>query len=88
MESALTGLANAYPHPIHGGERVARACIAFARAAPHRTILERTVNGRPGLVAQQDGVTVTVWAFEIDGERIKHIWAMGNPDRLKPWATG
>jgi len=82
------GLASAYPHPIHGGERVARAYLAFASAAPVRTILERTVNGRPGLVAQLDGVTITVWAFEIDGERIKRIWAMRNPDKLHPWTTG
>lgn len=82
------GLASAYPHPIHGGERVARAYLAFASAAPARTILERTVNGRPGLVAQLDGVTVTVWAFEVDGERITHIWAMRNPDKLHPWTTG
>ena len=81
------GLASAYPHPIHGGERVARAYLAFASAAPVRTILERTVNGRPGLVAQLDGVTITVWAFEIEGERIKHIWAMRNPDKLHPWTT-
>ena len=81
------GLASAYPHPIHGGERVARAYLAFASAAPVRTILERTVNGLPGLVAQLDGVTITVWAFEIEGERIKRIWAMRNPDKLHPWRT-
>jgi RNA polymerase sigma-70 factor, ECF subfamily len=37
------------------------------------TILERTVNGQPGLVAQLDGVTVTVFAFDLAGDRIKHI---------------
>jgi RNA polymerase sigma-70 factor, ECF subfamily len=65
-----------------------RAYLAFASAAPVRTILERTVNGRPGLVAQLDGVTITVSAFEIEGERIKHIWAMRNPDKLHPWTMG
>jgi len=25
-------------------------------------------------VAQQDGVTVTVYAFEVAGDQIKHIW--------------
>ena len=49
--------------------------------------MERTVNGLPGLVAQLDGVTITVWAFEIEGERIKRIWAMRNPDKLHPWRT-
>ena len=52
------------------------------------TILERTVNGQPGLVAQQDGVTVTVMAFDLAGDRIKHIWAVRNPDKLWPWTTG
>ena len=51
------------------------------------TILERMVNGQPGLVAQLDGV-VTVFAFDIAGDRIKHIWAVLNPDKLRPWTTG
>jgi len=50
--------------------------------------LERTVNGQPGLVAQQDGVTVTVFAFEVAGDRIRHIWAVRNPEKLRPWARG
>ena len=52
------------------------------------TFLERTVNGTPGLVAQQDGVTVTVFAFDVAGMRIKHIWVVRNPEKLRPWATG
>jgi len=39
-------------------------------------------------VAQQDGVTVTVFAFDLTGDRIKHIWAVRNPDKLRPWTTG
>jgi len=81
------GLASAYPHPIHGGERVARAYLAFASAAPVRTILERTVNGRPGLVAQQNGRSLTVFAFDVADDRIKHIWAVRNPEKLRPWTT-
>ena len=52
------------------------------------TILERTVNGQPGLVAQRDGVIVTVIAFEISGDRIKHIWGVLNPDKLRHWTAG
>jgi hypothetical protein len=51
------------------------------------TILERMVNGQPGLVAQLDGV-VTVFAFDIAGDRIKHIWVVRNPEKLRPWTTG
>jgi RNA polymerase sigma factor (sigma-70 family) len=81
------GLALAFLRPIEGGERIARAWIEIANhSLASTTILERTVNGQPGLVAQQDGVTVTVFAFDIAGGRIKHIWAVRNPDKLRPWA--
>ncbi|GAA3885084.1 RNA polymerase sigma factor SigJ [Streptomyces sp. NPDC003631] len=77
------GLANAALHPITGGERIARAWVEIAERVPDLTHLERTVNGQPGLVAQEDGVTVTVYAFEIKGDRIKHIWAVRNPEKLR-----
>jgi RNA polymerase sigma-70 factor (ECF subfamily) len=50
------------------------------------SLLECTVNGQPGLVAQQDGVTVTVFAFHVVGDRITRIWAIRNPEKLRPWA--
>ena len=82
------GLVSALPGPIEGSEQIARACLEVARIAPDLTILERTVNGQPGLVAQQDGVTVTVFAFEVADDRIKNIWAVRNPEKLRPWTTG
>jgi RNA polymerase sigma-70 factor (ECF subfamily) len=74
--------------PIEGAEQVARVVVDVASRAPNLTILQRTVNGQPGLVAQQDGVTVTVIAFDIVGDRITHIWAVRNPEKLRPWTTG
>ena len=82
------GLASAAPRPIEGGEQVARYLADLASRAPSLTILERTVNGQPGLVAQQDGVTVTVFAFDITAGRITRIWAIRNPEKLRPWTTG
>jgi RNA polymerase sigma factor (sigma-70 family) len=82
------GLVNAAPHPIEGGERVAHYLADLAERADGLTMLERTVNGQPGLVAQQDGVTLAVFAFDIAGDRIKHLWAVLNPDKLGPWKTG
>jgi len=82
------GLVSAELRPIQGGEQIARGCVDLAARAPGLTILERTVNGQPGLIAQQDGVTVTVFAFAIAAGRIKHIWAIRNPDKLRPWTTG
>jgi RNA polymerase sigma-70 factor (ECF subfamily) len=51
------------------------------------TILERNVNGQPGLVAQQGGVTVTVLAFTVAAGRITHIWAVRNPEKLRSWSA-
>jgi RNA polymerase sigma factor (sigma-70 family) len=82
------GLAPTFLRPIEGGAQIARAFADVARRAPDLTILERTVNGQPGLVAQQDGVTVAVFAFEVAGDRITHIWAVRNPEKLRPWTTG
>ncbi|MGH3421900.1 MAG: RNA polymerase sigma factor SigJ [Streptosporangiaceae bacterium] len=83
------GQAAATLHPIQGSEQIARYLADLAGRTPSNvTFLERTVNGQPGLVAQQDGVTVTVFAFEVAGDKITHIWAVRNPDKLRPWTTG
>ncbi|WP_067175370.1 RNA polymerase sigma factor SigJ [Microtetraspora niveoalba] len=82
------GQVSAALRPIEGGEQIARYIVAIADMAPNLTILERTVNGQPGLVAQRDGVTVTVAAFDVPGDRIKRIWAVRNPEKLWPWTVG
>lgn len=79
------GQAGTALRPIEGGERIARYVIAIADLVPGLTILERTVNGQPGLVAQRDGVTVTVAAFDASGDRIRQIWVVRNPEKLWPW---
>ncbi|MFC4006800.1 RNA polymerase sigma factor SigJ [Nonomuraea purpurea] len=81
------GLVSARLRPLEGGERVARYAVDLLGRVPGLTLLERRVNGQPGLVAQRDGVTVVVIAFEIEGDRIKHLWGVRNPDKLRPWAT-
>ncbi|HLX49700.1 MAG TPA: RNA polymerase sigma factor SigJ [Streptosporangiaceae bacterium] len=83
------GLAVTFLHPIEGGEQIARAWAEIANRVPgNMKFLERTVNGRAGLIAQQDGITVTVFAFEVAGDRIKHIWVVRNPEKLHSWTTG
>ena len=83
------GLASAALAPIEGAEQIARYMAELAaRTSGNVTMLERAVNGQPGLVAQQGGITVTVFAFDISGDRITHIWAVRNPEKLRPWTTG
>jgi RNA polymerase sigma factor (sigma-70 family) len=81
------GLVTAALRPIEGAEQIARFYAGIIGRTLDVTILERMVNGQSGLVAQLDGV-VTVFAFDIAAGRIKHIWAIRNPDKLRPWTTG
>jgi RNA polymerase sigma factor (sigma-70 family) len=82
------GLALAALRPVEGGEQVARYLVGLANRSTSLTLLERTVNGQPGLVGQQDGVTVTVFAFDVADDRITRIWAVRNPEKLRPWTAG
>ncbi|MFC3996115.1 RNA polymerase sigma factor SigJ [Nocardiopsis sediminis] len=82
------GRATTVLHPIEGADEIARFLLRIQPVLRQQTLLERTVNGRPGLVAQQDGVTVSVIAFEIADDRITHIWSVRNPDKLRRWTTG
>jgi RNA polymerase sigma-70 factor (ECF subfamily) len=81
------GRVTALLHPIEGAERIARF---FAdRTRPGRLkVREYTVNGQPGLVAHLDGVVVAVYAFDVADGRIRRIWAVLNPEKLRPWRTG
>ncbi|MFC9384679.1 sigma-70 family RNA polymerase sigma factor [Streptomyces venezuelae] len=79
------GLVGAVLRPVEGSRRIAQYLIHMADKAPGLTLLERPVNGRPGLVAQHAGVTVTVAAFDLTGDRIRRIWAVRNPEKLRAW---
>jgi RNA polymerase sigma factor (sigma-70 family) len=83
------GQVQASLQPVEGAEQIARFLTVRVAVSdmPGLTILERTVNGQPGLVAERAGVPVAVYAFDFEGDRIKHIWAVLNPDKLRPWTT-
>jgi RNA polymerase sigma-70 factor (ECF subfamily) len=79
------GLVSSALRPIEGARPIARYLVELAVRVPGMTIVERTVNGRPGLVAQRDGVAVTVAAFDVSGDRVTRIWAVRNPEKLRRW---
>ncbi|WP_436531030.1 RNA polymerase sigma factor SigJ [Actinoplanes sp. HUAS TT8] len=79
------GLVSALLHPVEGGRQVARFAVGLAERAPGLRLLERTVNGQPGLVTQHEGVTSGVIAFAITGGRVVRMWAVRNPEKLRPW---
>lgn len=80
------GLVGAALRPIEGGARIAQYMVAIADKAPGLELLERSVNGAPGLVARRDGVVMTVASFDVTDGRVTRIWAVRNPEKLRPWA--
>lgn len=82
------GLVSTALRPVEGAEQIVRSLVRLRGRLANLTLLERTVNGWPGLVAQEGDVTVSVCAFEVAGDRIKHIWAVRNPDKLRSWTLG
>jgi RNA polymerase sigma-70 factor (ECF subfamily) len=81
------GLARTVLEPVQGSLEIARVYLNIAQSRPGVTVLETTVNGQPGLVIQENGVTDGVAAFHIVDGRIKHIWSVRNPEKLRPWRT-
>ncbi|SEF25960.1 RNA polymerase sigma-70 factor, ECF subfamily [Amycolatopsis pretoriensis] len=79
------GLATTVPRPVVGGENVARYTVEITRRIPAMTLVERVVNGRPGLVAERDGVVESVLAFDVADGVIRRIWGVRNPEKLRPW---
>lgn len=81
------GVAGAVLRPVEGGARIARYMAAIADRAPGLELLERSVNGLPGLVARQAGAVTTVAAFEVADGRVTRIWVVRNPEKLRPWGA-
>ncbi|WP_410630757.1 RNA polymerase sigma factor SigJ [Amycolatopsis sp. cmx-4-83] len=79
------GVVRAALTPIEGGEPVARYVAALA--AGGLTLVERAVNGLPGLLLQRGDDLAAVYAFDVADGRITRIWAMRNPEKLRPWTT-
>jgi RNA polymerase sigma-70 factor (ECF subfamily) len=80
------GQALAFLEPIEGGENIARRLAWLAGRIPAGLVIrESVVNGRPGLIAQLNGVTNTVYAFQVAGDRITRLWVVRNPEKLTFW---
>jgi RNA polymerase sigma-70 factor, ECF subfamily len=69
--------------PIQGRDRVARAMIGNAARAPSGTTLEVIeANGFPALLIRVKGQVVGVLTLEVEGDFIRAIRNVANPDKL------
>ena len=79
------GMVGTVLRPVEGGARIAQYMLAMAEKAPGLELVERSVNGVPGLVARRAGVVMTVASFDVLDGRVTRIWAVRNPEKLRPW---
>ena len=70
--------------PIHGAQAVARFVVGImARFVPAGTAVRpATLNGQPGFIAYAAGRPQAALVFDVRGERIHAVYAIGNPDKL------
>ncbi|KOT42617.1 RNA polymerase sigma24 factor [Streptomyces caelestis] len=80
------GMVGTVLRPVEGGARIARYMVAVADRAPGLELLERSVNGVPGLVARRGGAVVTVASFDVSDGHVTRVWVVRNPEKLRPWA--
>src|SRR5436190_1719066 len=81
------GKASAFPHPMHGRDRIARVLLQFgewrAQLGAERMRLAE-VNGQPGAVfLSQDGRAVLVVSLDIAEGLVQTIRAVSNPEKLR-----
>jgi RNA polymerase sigma-70 factor, ECF subfamily len=78
------GKARAGLKPVHGADKVARGILGGLRFLPpgiQGSIEE--VNGQPAIVGYVDGRPYIVVILDIEGERIRRIYQIVNPDKLR-----
>ena len=81
------GKVRAAPRPIAGREQVARFLVVSARRGAKLTpfsVQNASVNGRPGRVlVGEDGAVVGVLEIDVDGDLIRAVRIVNNPDKLR-----
>ncbi|KOU08873.1 RNA polymerase sigma24 factor [Streptomyces sp. NRRL F-5755] len=81
------GMVGTVLRPVEGGARIAQYMVAIADKAPGLELLERSVNGVPGLVARRAGAVATVASFDVSDGRVTRIWVVRNPEKLRLWGV-
>ncbi len=70
--------------PVYGADKVARGMMGGRKFLPTSTqgSIEE-INGQPAIVGYADGRPVIVVLLDIEGERIRRIYQVVNPDKLR-----
>ncbi|MGC3954270.1 MAG: sigma factor-like helix-turn-helix DNA-binding protein [Propionicimonas sp.] len=81
------GLVSASLEPLSGPEAIARFLLGVLDRQPDLSIHEELVNGERGLVAtdSHDHTLAVITLATSDSGKIKHVWAVRNPEKLEVW---
>ncbi|WP_457651570.1 RNA polymerase sigma-70 factor [Rhodocaloribacter sp.] len=75
--------------PIHTAAHVARFLVGLSRKAPPGFRVEAVVvNGAPGFLVTRSGVPENVFALHVEAGRIREIFVVRNPDKLRHVSGG
>jgi RNA polymerase sigma-70 factor (ECF subfamily) len=75
--------------PVRGVDRVGRLLGNLVKRVPSGAVLEfHRVNGEPGLLVRRNGAPWYVVALEADGDRVRSIHLVINPDKLERIGAG
>lgn len=70
--------------PIQGASNVSRFLVGIARKAGGEVSAEvSTVNGAPAAVIRIDGVVSAVFSLQVEGGRVRRIFVVRNPEKLR-----
>ncbi|MDQ0790624.1 RNA polymerase subunit sigma [Streptomyces sp. B3I8] len=79
------GKIRALTRPVHGDQHVARALLTFLAPRPRTVLHLQAANGRTAIVVRHHGRVAAVISFDITDQRVTHVWAVLNPDKLRGW---
>lgn len=80
------GVVHAAPRPIRGPHIIAKLLSTVFRkhfAAAQFSLT--TINGQPGAVFYAEGRPVVTYSFAADGDKIRELYIVINPEKLAPW---
>ena len=69
--------------PVQGADKVVRGMLGALRWAPSGMDARiEEINGQPAIVGYDDGQPYGVLLLDLEGERVRHLYAVLNPDKL------
>jgi RNA polymerase sigma-70 factor (ECF subfamily) len=78
------GKAIAVPNEVRGADNVARGILGGLKRLVPKTLVRKLaqINGEPGLVNYLNGRPHSVLTIDVDGDRIRAIYVITNPEKL------